>query len=155
MNINKKLVIIIPICSILIFSSLLEIKPSKEYEKSEDGQYYANSSAWVTFPYYVHLEDMCGEGDVIYWSFSGSVTSIGIVVLIMDYDNWWWFDNYDLSWVSEYWILSDGSNYADSGWCSPPRFENWVLVFWNADHGTTYLTYNIDSTVYGDIVALT
>jgi len=78
----------------------------------------------------------------------------------MDYDNYWDFYNGD---PCEWWTLSDGSYYGDSGTFDVPYQDTWYIIFWNndADMQTTYLessvTYienyfggtRIDYEVYG------
>jgi len=161
MKYNKKLLILLSLCTVIFVGSLFAPIRSYNIDQAENDTdkaidlYSPKTSAamWLNYPHYTHLEAMCGAGDVIDWSFTGTNTDVGIYVLIMDDLDYAWFDLYDgdLSVVSEYWILSAGTHYSTYGWAAPHEHDNWCLVFWNADpdQENTYLTYNAYIT-YGD-----
>lgn len=122
---------------ILIFTCVLNFVflPSLGQAKTFSGTDYLN------FGQYVSMGANVKEDADIEWSFSGSNSYVGIIVMAMDQYNFNKFDNGDLS--AFVYILSDGDYISHHGTFRARSDDKWFIVFLNLDlvFESTSLTY--------------
>ncbi|GAG27359.1 unnamed protein product, partial [marine sediment metagenome] len=87
-----------------------------------------------------------GPSGNVHWEFSGSNNYVGIILWVMDSENYAKFQNLEVP--DTFYIESDGSYYVDSGDFSPPQTATWYFLFVNfdSDEESTILTYSIECT---------
>ena len=137
----KQKFVFLLIIIIVLFS--IPITKTSEERTSNPDILYLNYESSLPYGSYVYFHKIADENYEIKWEFSGSNNYVGIKVYAMtdlEFDK---FQNFQTFYPYH---LSDGSYIQDSGTFTPPSYDDWYVVFRNADSDmqTTYLTYNVD-----------
>jgi hypothetical protein len=126
---QKKMILVFVITCMLNFAFLSSLSQA--------------GSEYLFFNQYVYEGKKVKENAEIEWSFSGSNSYVGIIVMAMDEYNFNKFDNGDMSAYA--YFLSDGNYIADYGTFKAKSDDVWYIVFWNFDAviESTSLTYKV------------
>ncbi|MCG3224541.1 MAG: hypothetical protein H7647_08750, partial [Candidatus Heimdallarchaeota archaeon] len=126
---QKKIILVFVITCMLNFAFLSSLSQA--------------GSEYLFFNQYVYEGKKVKENAEIEWSFSGSNSYVGIIVMAMDEYNFNKFDNGDMSAYA--YFLSDGNYIADYGTFKAKSDDVWYIVFWNFDAviESTSLTYKV------------
>ena len=126
---------------IILFS--ISIPNTCEEKTSNPELLYLNYESSLPYGSYLGVHKIADENYEIRWEFSGSNNYVGIKVYAMtDLE----FDKFQNLQTFYSYQLSDGSYYEASGTFIPRSYDDWYVVFLNADSDmqTTYLTYDVD-----------
>ncbi|KKN20503.1 hypothetical protein LCGC14_0934990 [marine sediment metagenome] len=112
-------------------------------------QIHLSYEASLAYSEYIYFHFIADENDIIRWEFSGTNSYVGVTVYAMTKLEFEKFQNLQIYYR---YILSDGTNYRDSGVFHPLSNDDWYIMFYNDDSSVqiTYLTYDVEIDRGGD-----
>jgi len=130
---QKKIILVFVITCMLNFAFLSSLSQAKTSSGTE----------YLVFSEYLAVGAEVKEDAEIEWSFSGSNSYVGIIVMAMDHYNFLKFADGDLSAYA--YFLSNGNYIVDYGTFLAKTDDTWHIIFWNFDAviESTTLTYEV------------
>jgi len=149
MKIKQTQIFVFLFASLILGGAFITFLPFRSQQSNDNKLDTLNLSTVKTIDYLewaVLSAKGVGPSGNVHWEFSGSNNYVGIILWVMDSENYAMFKNLEVP--DTFYTESDGTYYIDNGDFSPPQTATWYFLFVNydSDQQSTILTYSLTCT---------